>query len=198
MSLMAYIEDDADQHGPRKFHGAIAAGYDKKREDSPKWKIEQAVIEDMLDDLKMGEWVLDVPCGTGRFFEKYHKKQAIFRGIDLSEDMLRQAAMKVIDPQRAILALGDVRALSLNDKSVDVSVMCRLTRWLSPGDCQQALRELQRVTRRRIILTARVANHPHARTLELFLDALEPDWKLERNEAGADIDYRILSFTRQA
>lgn len=192
MSLMTYIDySAADENGPRKFHGAIAAGYDKKREDSPKWKIEQAVIEDMLDDLKQGEWVLDVPCGTGRFFDTYHKKGVIFRGVDLSADMLMQAAHKVVDPSKARLGIGDVRALGLESKSVDVSVMCRLTRWLSPDECQLAMRELQRVTRRKIIWTARVANHPHARTMALFETALD-GWKIHRNEAGADVDYRII------
>lgn len=188
--LMQYVEQ-GEQNGARKFFGAVATQYDAKRQSSPKWIVEQRVIEDMLSDLKMGEWVLDCPCGSGRFFDTYHRKEVIFRGIDLSEDMLMQAAHKVIDPQRAILAVGDVRALSLNDKSVDVSVMCRLTRWLSPADCQQAMRELQRVSRRKIIWTARVANHPHARTIELFEAALD-GWKIHRNEAGADIDYRII------
>jgi ubiquinone/menaquinone biosynthesis C-methylase UbiE len=183
----------AEQHGARKFHGAVAEGYDQKREESPKWQIEQKIIEDMLGDLQMGEWVLDVPCGTGRFFHVYHDKKVIYHGVDLSDDMLEQAAQKVKDPNRTRLRVGDVRKLGMHDKSVDVSVMCRLTRWLSPADCVQALRELQRVTRRKIILTARVRNHPHARSYELIQSALD-GWKIHRDEAGADMDYRIIEL----
>ena len=86
----------------------------------------------------------------------------------------------------------DTRSFGLlRDKSVDAAVMVRLTRWLSPDDCQKAMRQLQRVTRQRIIWTARVANHQHARTVELFKTALD-GWKITRNEAGHELDYRVL------
>lgn len=196
-SHMHYIQTQQDD-GAGKYHGAVAAGYDAKREDSPKYKIEQDIIERMLEDMPVGNWVLDVPCGTGRFFKFYHDKGFIFRGIDASADMLRIAGSKVVDPMKARLGQGDVRSLSLHDKSVDAAVMCRLTRWLSPEDCQVAMKELQRVTRDRIILTARVANHPHARPVELFTAALEPGWSLARNEEGYMPDYRILMFKRDA
>lgn len=194
-SHMQYIP--TQQHGGAgKYHGAIAQGYDDKREQSEKWLIEQQIIEGMLGDIPTGNWVLDVPCGTGRFFQFYHDKGFVFRAIDASADMLMQAAQKVVDPHKARLAQADVRALPLPDKSVDASVMVRLTRWLSPSDCQVALKELQRVTRDRIILTARVANHQHARPVELFTDALEDGWSLAKNERGYCDEYRVLMFKR--
>lgn len=195
MSLMEYLPSaPAEQHGARKFAGAIAKGYDAKREQSPKWLIEQNHIEDMLSDLPSGDWVLDVPAGTGRFFKFYHDKGLLFHGVDLSEDMLREAAQKVIDPHKAKLHVGDVRDLGfLNAKSVDAAVMCRLTRWLTPEDCQAALRELQRVARKKIVATWRVRNHPHARSYELINGALD-GWKIHRDEAGADLDYRIIEM----
>ena len=55
------------QGGPRKYHGAVAQGYDAKRESSPKWQVEQQIVEGMLDGLLEGDWVLDCPVGTGRF-----------------------------------------------------------------------------------------------------------------------------------
>lgn len=193
VALMQYIAPGAEAHGARKFQGGIAAGYDQKREDSPKWQIEQKIIEDMLDDLPKGSWVLDVPCGTGRFFEFYHRKGFAFRGIDLSEDMLRLAEQKVVNKPSALLQAGDARKLPLHDKVVDASVVCRLTRWLSPEDCRVMLREMQRVTRQRIVLTARVRNHPHARSYELIASALD-GWAIHRDEAGADLDYRIIEL----
>ena len=194
MSLMEYIPTgNVEPHGADKYYGGIASGYDKKRENDAKWKIEQQHIENMLSDIQSGDWVLDIPCGTGRFFKYYGERGFVFYGLDKSADMLKQAAMKVVDPHKARLAQGDVRALPLNDRSVDASVMCRLTRWLSPGDCQLALRELQRVSRKRIIFTARVRNHPHARSYELINGALD-GWKIARDEAGADMDYRIIAL----
>lgn len=194
-SYLYYIPT-AQDGGAGKYHGAVAHGYDQKREQSEKHIVEQRIVESMLEDMPAGNWVLDIPCGTGRFFQFYHDKGFLFRGVDASADMLRIAASKVVDPMKARLAQGDVRALGLDDKCVDASVMVRLTRWLSPEDCQLALKELQRVSRDRIILTARVANHPHARPVELFTDALEDGWKLAKNEQGYMEDYRILMFKR--
>jgi ubiquinone/menaquinone biosynthesis C-methylase UbiE len=202
LSLMEYISTgrQSQPQGPQptaqgadKYYGPVASGYDAKRTADPKWTIEQAHIESMLDEIPSGDWVVDVPCGTGRFFSYYAKRGLLFHGVDRSVDMLKQAAYKVVDQQKARLHHGDVRALPLADKSVDAAVMCRLTRWLSPDDCQIALRELQRVARKRIIFTARVRNHIHARSYELINGALD-GWKIARDETGADLDYRIIAL----
>jgi ubiquinone/menaquinone biosynthesis C-methylase UbiE len=183
------------QQGADKYHGAIAQGYDKKREESPKWKIEQQVIEKYLDDLPSGDWVVDCPCGTGRFIPYAQRRGLIYLGVDKSEDMLRQAHLKVTDQMRARFAVADVRALPLNDKQVDAALMIRLTRWLSPPDCVLALRELQRVARKKIISTWRVANHPHARSYDLIKSALTDGWVIARDSQGVDPDYRIIEIT---
>ena len=195
--LMQYLDTpkpqaQAPQQGAGKYHGAVAKGYDAKRVKDEKWVCEQRIIEDMLSDLPPDSTILDCPVGTGRFIPFYQDKGFQILGMDLQEDMLREAARKA-DPKRARgeLRIGDVRATGLEDRSVDAAVMCRLSRWLSPDDCQVALRELQRVCRKRIIWTARVANHVHARSVELFEQALD-GWVITRNEAGYVLDYRIL------
>lgn len=199
--------------GAMKYHGAVAAGYNAKREDAPKWKVEQGIIEGMLDDLPSGSKVLDCPVGTGRFLPFYVAKGFEFIGADISGDMLIQAARRMgandediktwvnaskqareVQPVAIAtgnLVQGDCRQIGLPDKSVDAAVACRITRWLSPDDCVKMMKELQRVTRHRIIWTARIANHPHARTIELFEGALD-GWAITHNEVGADMDYRIL------
>lgn len=188
---MHYI--DTRGHGAEKYHGAIATGYDAKREQSPKWVIEQKHIEDMLSDLMRGDWVLDAPCGTGRFIPYCQNKGLIYLGLDRSADMLNQAKTKVTNPQSAMFAVGDVRQIPREDKSVDAAIMCRLTRWLEPADCVIAMSELQRVARKKIISTWRVRNHPHARSYDLLNSALN-GWKIHRDEAGADENYRIIEI----
>ena len=183
-----YVESQPEQ-GADKYHGAVASGYDAKREQSPKWTIEQKIIEGWIDELADGSWVLDIPCGTGRFFEAYERNNHCYHGVDKSTSMLEQAALKANDKAR--LKAGDVRKVPLEDKSVDMPIMCRLTRWLSPEDCVKALKELQRVTRKKIVFTARVRNHPHARTYDLINSALD-GWKITKDETGADMDYRII------
>ena len=192
-SLMEYLPSQhAPAGGAGKYHGALAQGYDAKREQSPKWTLEQRLIEDMLSGLPPGTIVLDCPVGTGRFLPFYVAKGFQILGMDISPDMLKQAFAKV-DPEKARgeLRIGDVRATALPDKSVDVAVNCRITRWLSPADCQVMLREMQRVARKRIIWTARVANHRHARTRALFESSLI-GWRIVRDEAGVDLDYRVM------
>lgn len=198
--LMEYLppasqqQPQAQMHGAGKYHGAIATGYDAKRESDPKWIIEQKIITGMLDDLPPETIVFDCPVGTGRFLPFYIEKGFHFIGMDMSLDMLMEAGRKV-EPLKAQavgeLHQGDVRDTKLADKSVDAVVNCRITRWLSPSDCQVMLKEMQRIARQRIIWTARVANHPHARTVELFEEALE-GWAIVRNEPGVDLDYRII------
>src|SRR3990167_3957551 len=133
VGLMEYLPDPSEAgQGARKYSGKVAQGYDQKREDSPKWQAEQAIIESMLDELPFGSWILDCPRGAGRVFEFFYEENFLLRASDASADMLRLAAQKVVDPMKARLAQADIRALPLDDKSVDVAVAVRITRWLSP------------------------------------------------------------------
>jgi ubiquinone/menaquinone biosynthesis C-methylase UbiE len=219
--LMVYLPpvsqpQEAPVHGANKYYGPIASGYDAKREKDEKWVVEQRIITDMLSDLPPETIVLDCPVGTGRFLEFYLEKGFKFIGMDLSGDMLIQSALKLgaqpedlqkwvalckerggvipirIDGDKGQLGQGDVRSTGLPDKSVDVCVNCRISRWLSPDDNQVMFREMQRVARKTIIWTARVANHPHARTRALYEAALQPGWSITADVAGYITDYRIL------
>lgn len=186
----------------KKYTGATAEGYDAKREGTDKYKVEQDIICRMLDDLPLGSWILDCPIGTGRFLEFYKEKGFCVKGRDLSMDMMEKAIAKAqeidFDPVKLSVCKDDARKLStIPAGSVDASLMIRLTRWLTSEDCQTAFKQLQRVTRDRIIITARVKNHSHARPLSLFLDALEPGWELAQDEPGYEEAYRILMFKKR-
>ena len=202
----------------RKYDGKQAANYNANRTERPKWEREQQVIEEMLSDLSPGSVVLDAPVGTGRFIPFYRQKGFVVRGLDLSADMSAEATKNVPDPTRMIdgrawiqFQKGNVCDTKLPDQSVDATVNCRITRWLSPEKCVAMFREMQRVSRNRIILTSRVADHPHMRPIQLFTDALGPSWALVQNEAGLantergaseqpveDPNYRILMFQKNA
>lgn len=192
----------------RSFSGEAAESYDEKRETQEKWQIEQRIIEDMLSGLHPRSSVLDVPCGTGRFLGFYYERPLRVIGMDASADMIAQAAQKVPEPLAMIdgkaqftLREGDVRALDLPDNSVDAAVMVRMTRWLSPEDCQKAFRELQRVARERIILTTRIAHSSRpnlSRPVSLFNAVQQPGWVLARNEAARDETYRVLMFKKDS
>jgi ubiquinone/menaquinone biosynthesis C-methylase UbiE len=211
------------QSGALKYNEQVAAEYDAKRTSSAKWTVEQQIIEDMLSDLPEGRWILDAPCGTGRFVDYCLDRKFIYRGIDVSEAMMKHAKAKpngragvfrfsapdgeIIDVPQVVFEEADLRNSGIPDKSVDAVLNIRITRWLSPEECQQMFREMQRISRDRIILTARVCNHSHARPLALFEAVMSPEWRLERSECGAsgpadapveDPAYRIFLFKRRS
>lgn len=199
-SLMEYLPPVAPQtppgHGADKYHGAVAAGYDAKRETSAKWIVEQAIIEGWLGDLAAGTEIIDIPAGTGRFFDCYQRHGHKVVAVDRSMDMLQEAGKKVRMPDSFRFGTGDITNMNrVPDKVFDVAVSCRVTRWVigefGPDGIVRMLKELQRVTRSKIIVTARVANHRFAVSLDLIESALD-GWRISRNAVGADMDYRIL------
>lgn len=181
-----------EEGGARKYTGNVATGYDEKREKSAKWIEENEIIHKLLEPIPDGSWVLDAPIGTGRFLAHYAERGFLVNGLDLSEDMLKIAHDKAPENITLNLFKGSVTDLEgLLDKCVDVTVMVRVSRWLSPDEFIQALLEAGRVTRKRIITTARVRNHPHARTHAMINAALvKLGWEIrEENPLPSDPDY---------
>ena len=172
-----------------KYQGEVATGYDEKREGTSKRSAERQILTRWLDDLPKGTKILDAPIGTGFLIPYYESKGFIGYGLDINQDMIDEATKKVTGQFE--FACASVLDIPLPNKAVDVSLMIRLTRWLAPHECQQALRELQRVTKKRIIFNARVRNHPHKRPISLFKSALHPNWRIEKEE---EIEEDFLMF----
>ena len=144
---------------------------------------------------------MDAPCGTGRFFEDYIKRDFFVTALDVSSDMLMQAGRKLSDPVNMIdgekqfrMVRGNILESGLETDSVDVVMMIRITRWLSVYQCEKAFKEMQRIAKDTIIMTARVQDHMHARPVELFTDNLLPGWKLHDNHRVHEDAYRVLVF----
>ncbi len=191
----------------RKYFGEVATGYDAKRENSEKWKVEQEIIERMLSDFPAGSWVVDAPCGTGRFFPTYEDKSFVVRGVDISPDMLRVAGDKIKEPTKIIdgekawgwrVANIIEDGLGLDDNSVDIAVSCRFTRWVmgqyGPEGIKKLLRELQRVSRSTVIFTARVKDHPKAVPYDLIGESIVDGWTIHEDAQGSEEAYRIIKL----
>lgn len=196
---VAAAQPQLPQHGAGKYHGQVAGNYDAKRETSEKWIVEQRIIEGWLDELPDSSTVLDAPMGTGRFMEIAARKKFQLFGLDRQEDMLQQALKKAKSIGYDFkFRIGNVLETGLPDKSVDCVTCIRLTRWMieehGPEGIQRLLRELQRVSRKRIILTARVAGHKWAVTTDLIESALD-GWRIERNVAGYELNYRVIQLS---
>ena len=179
--------------GAAKYVGEIAQGYDAKRELQPKWHEENRLVREFLSDFSPGTAVLDVPVGTGRFIPFYEENGFHVHGLDLSEDMLKEAAQKA-NSASTYLRQGDARQIGAPDKSYDVAVCIRLFRWISPEDVVKVLRELQRVARKRIVFNARIANHPYQRPIALLRGGLVDNWLFTRIE---EIEPNYLMFAAE-
>lgn len=177
-------------HAEQKYRGDIAKGYDAKREQQPKWHAENRLVEAMLADMPSGSYLLDCPFGTGRFVHFYERKGFNVTGLDINEDMLKEARKK-IGSDRIQVRLGNILDIPLPPKSVDVTVSIRLFNWLAPEDVQKAFKQLQGVARQRVIFNARVREHIRARPQSLFSQALLPHWRLSRVE---EIEPNYLMF----
>ena len=137
---------------------------------------------------------MDIPCGTGRFFEFYRRQSYKFIGMDISLDMLEQASKKAtFDYQVELGNIFDIDTCNIFDV-----VMCiRFLNLIKAKDVKKAFAEMQRVGRR-IIFTLRVkqknpTGHYHSPyPISLIEKSLLPGWKINRNEPVHEKDYRMI------
>lgn len=154
LGAMKYIEDDKPVKPlslstvRRDYYGKKAFEYDLGREDSQKWQLENQSVNEFLKD-KYGK-ILDIPCGTGRFFSLYREYGLQFIGMDVSEDMMCQARAK---DDKAEVIFGDIEHIPLEDKAVDYSLCVRLLDKIEEKEMMQAVVELGRVTSKAMLFT---------------------------------------------
>jgi ubiquinone/menaquinone biosynthesis C-methylase UbiE len=99
-------------------------------------------------ELKLGEIILDVGCGTGNHLLFFGAKGIKTIGIDISLPMLRLAQGKLGQPN--VLCLGKAEALPFKEKSFDSVSLITTLEFVE--DPLRALQEAVRVSRRKIIL----------------------------------------------
>lgn len=188
MKMSAMAEKTA-----RKYFGDIASTYDSKRTGQDKWLAEDAIVRDMLDDLPAGTSVLDIPVGTGRFLPFYEAKGFDATGMDISRDMLAYAKRKGTN---TALKEGNIFAIDMPDKSVDVVLAVRIMNLIDAKDMHISLCELQRVARQRIIFNLRVAipntKYRRPQKMETLLGAIQPGWSIMRDDAIHQDDFRMF------
>jgi ubiquinone/menaquinone biosynthesis C-methylase UbiE len=139
-----------------RYRGKVATGYDSYRLQQPKWHREQEIMSDLLKALPRNASVLDVPVGTGRFFDYYKALGLRPTGVDISSDMLAQAQQKAGDVGLdVILEEGNILRLGYPDRTFDAAVCIRLFNLIPLADVAQGVSELARVSKRYVIVGAR-------------------------------------------
>lgn len=101
--------------------------------------LEQELVSAITPALA-GLRLLDAGCGTGRRLRAAGPAVAV--GVDISDAMIAEALREDL-PANVRLAVGDIRALDLPDRSFDI-VWCRLVIGHLP-DCGAVYSELARV-----------------------------------------------------
>jgi malonyl-CoA O-methyltransferase len=121
-----------------------AATYDSVP--NPITSLERRILHSKIGSLS-GRTVLDVATGTGFWLDYARLHGAIAFGVDLSSDMLAQAAMKPGACDR--LVCGDMRHLPFRTSMADLAI-CSFAASYAPDPCE-ILSELARVARSLIV-----------------------------------------------
>ena len=182
-----------------RYFGEKALRYETKRAGTPKWAGEDRKVREYLLDLPEGTTILDIPCGTGRFFQFYRERGFKVLGIDISPDMIAEAQKHVGDDIK--LKIGSIFNIGLSE-AFDVVICTRFLNLIEAEDVKRVLAEMQRVAKYRIIFTLRVrqtnpSGHYHSpHSISLVEESLLPEWKIGRNEPMYQEDYRSIEVIR--
>jgi hypothetical protein len=89
-----------------RYHGRGASNYEEARQGA-KWQAEEAVFDELYGRVRPLR-LLDCPVGTGRFIERYVRDGVSALGVDLSDDMLAEAAKRIPPGADVRLRKGDI------------------------------------------------------------------------------------------
>ena len=144
------------------FNAHKAEQYERRAKSRGLWAVEGAAVADMMLDVPAGARVLDVPVGTGRFIPLYAERSYDVVGLDVSPHMI-ELAKAVPESAGMSVRLGNIFATGEPDASFDCTVAVRIMHLIEHSDFVLALRELQRVTRGKIVMTLRLGADHDAR-----------------------------------
>jgi SAM-dependent methyltransferase len=144
-------------------------------------------------DLKAGDWVLDIGCAKG--FLLHDLKQAV-PGLEVTGlDVSSYAIMHGMDDVRSRLVIGTAADLPFANASFDLVLSINTIHNLERDSCIQALREIERVSRRfKYVQVDSWFNEDQRRNLSKWVltarTYCEPDgWRALFVEAGYTGEY---------
>jgi len=187
----------------RKYRGRTALNYEKNRTGQRRWRLEHEAVRDWLP--AGNATVLDVPCGTGRFFGLYAERGLRVTALDISDEMLALAkrALPRNARERVRLGQGDVFKLPL--ERYDTVICVRLLHLVSAVEMHEVLREICRAAQRQIILTVRLASKYNVNSSSTtqcesaFWRAVKLNgWKLAEERVLSHAGWRIVRLEKRA
>ena len=125
----------------KSYFGKWSRDYDYKRSKNKKSRYilerKTAIIKKFLKDTPNKD-ILDVACGTGRFFYLYGSRKIY--GIDISKDQLAEARKK---DQKAVLKICDAEKICYPDNKFDVVITSQFIEHIP--QYKQVIKEMVRV-----------------------------------------------------
>jgi len=152
---------------PFEGHRLWAENYDTDH--NPLLALERRILQPHLDKLQ-GQFVVDVGCGTGRWLTFALESGAKVAGLDLTPQMLAQAAAK--PGLQGRLARADAQSLPLAGEAADITLCSFCVSYVR--DLSSVFAELTRITR------------PEGRLIvsDIHPAALAAGWKRTFRNAG--------------
>lgn len=135
-----------------------AESYEAKRL-GPVWRAETKAFRPLYDRVRPAT-VLDAPVGTGRWFDVYEETGARILGVDLSPDMLDQAAKKIRPGAGGAIRLERADLLNPAPNALghghDLVVCTRFTHWLRTSEVGVLGRNFAATGARHLIIGGRM------------------------------------------
>ena len=149
--------------------------------------VRRATVE--MSGAQPGDRVLDVCTGTGDLALEFARRCDDVVGIDLSPEMLAVAQRKDREGKVRFLRM-DATKLDFADKEFDVSAISLALHDMPPEAREETLRELARVTRKRIVIVD--YNPPSNPILRAIYIALVSLWESKYFPEFARSDFKGL------
>ena len=182
----------ARQFGKEYFDGERLYGYGGYSYHPRFW---QATVKRFRDYYQLADdaSVLDVGCAKGFMLHDFKElmPNLSIAGIDISEYAIEHA----IETVRSYLRVGNAKGLPYEENSFDLVIAINTIHNLPLEECQQALREIQRVSRKHAFITVDAwrTGEERERMMKWNLTALTymhvDDWKDLFAEVGYTGDY---------
>lgn len=102
-------------------------------------------VELALDELKMGERILEIGFGTGVTFPHLHEQFKEIHGLDLTADTDRITAIWKLRGIDVHLKLGNILKMPYPDDHFDTVLLISILEHLKPADQPAAFAEIRRV-----------------------------------------------------
>ena len=175
-----------------EFHGAHARSYGQR----PSFWRTKSLVDSRRLQLKPGQRLLDVGCGTGtdleNLFARYGKNVELY-GAEPSEDMLKQMRREVVESPNVHLTNATATKLPYADNFFDYVTCSLVLHHVPDGDRQTALKEMHRALKPGGTVLIKEWGQPRS-TLGRFIARF---W---RNHAyvGKSIAHDLQSSLRQA